>query len=80
VPHKGLAKARAGCPRIDGEAALAAQLADALTIDDAEGETELALELVLPLHDPRWGRGDHDQIDAPAQEKLSGDVGDQLMS
>ena len=36
-------------PRIDGEAAQAPQLADALAIDDLKRETELAFELVLPL-------------------------------
>jgi hypothetical protein len=50
-------KARAGGPGIDREAALAPQLADALAIDDVEGQAEFAFELVLPLHDHggRWG-------------------------
>jgi hypothetical protein len=40
----GEKKARAGRPWVDGEAALAAQFADALAIDDVEGETEFALD------------------------------------
>jgi hypothetical protein len=64
---------RAGRPGVHGEAALAPQLAHAFAIDDVEGETELALELVLPLHDHRRRCGNHDQIDAPSQEKLARD-------
>jgi hypothetical protein len=50
-------KARSGGPRIDGKAPEAPQLVDALSIDDIESETELALELGLPLagHEP-WRR------------------------
>ena len=66
-------EARAGGPRIDREAAPAAQLADALAIDDVEGEAELALELVLPLHEHGGRRGDHDQVDAPPQQQLADD-------
>ena len=66
-------EARAGGPWIDGKAAQAPQLADALAIDDVEGEAELALKLVLPLHRHGGRRGDDDEIDAPAQQQLARD-------
>jgi hypothetical protein len=58
-------KREPGGPRVYGEAAPAAQLADPLAVDDVEGQAELAFELVLPLHEHGGRRGDHDQVDTP---------------
>ena len=66
-------EARAGGPRIDGKAAQAPQLVDALAIDNIEGQTELALQLVLPLHRHRGRGGNDDEVDAPAQQQLARD-------
>ena len=57
---------RTGRPRVHGETALAPQLPDALAIDNVEGKTEFALELIFPLHDHRRRRGNHHQVDPPA--------------
>ena len=66
-------EARAGGPWIDGKAAKAPQLADALAIDDVERQTELAFELVLPLHRHCRRRCDDDEVDAAPQQQLAGD-------
>src|SRR5579863_8808913 len=66
-------KTGAGGPGIDRKAPETPQLVDALAIDDIEGKTELALQLILPLHRHGGRGGDDDVINAPAQQQLAGD-------
>ena len=58
---------------LTAEAAQAPQLANALAIDDVEGEAELALQLVLPLVRHGGRRRDDDQVDAASQQQLARD-------
>ena len=51
----------------------AAQLGEALAVDDVEGEAELGLELVLPLQRHRGRNGDQDEVDAAPQQQLAQD-------
>ena len=66
-------KARAGGPRIDGKAADAPELVDALSIHNIEGQTELALQLGLQLCRHSCRGGNDDVVDASAQQQLARD-------
>ena len=66
-------KARAGGPRVDAETARPAQLREALTIDDREGQPEFGLELVLPLQRHRRRCRYRREVDAAPQEELAQD-------
>ncbi len=60
-------------PRVDPKAAGPPQLGNPLPIDDLEGEAELGLELVLPLHRHGRRRRDDDEFDASPQQHLAHD-------
>jgi hypothetical protein len=52
-------------------AAILAQRREILAIDDREGETELRLQLVLPLADHAGRRRHEHEVDAPAKEQFA---------
>jgi len=62
-----------GLPGIGGVAALFAHAADVGSVEDLEIEAELRLQFVAPLVDHRRRTGDHDSVDALAQEHLARD-------
>ena len=55
-------------PGVGQEASAPSQRHDVLTIDDGERQTELGLQLILPLRDHAGGGRDHDQVDATPEE------------
>jgi hypothetical protein len=66
-------EARAGGPGIDGEPVQAAQLGQALAVDDVEGQAKFGLQLVLPLQRHGGRCGHQNEVDPPPQQELAQD-------